>query len=122
MKNTRQNDGRWRARCSGEATSPSIEVRIEELFLHGFAMGDRFRISDALECGLAQLIAEQGVPVLRPATPVTIERLDGGAFTVALGSKAQAIGNRVAQAVYRGLAQDARISGRLPSPSPVSYR
>ncbi len=80
----------------------NIEVNIEELVLHGFAPGDRYRIGEAVERELAQLFTEQGAPpsLTRGGE---IERLDGGAFEIAPGSKAEAVGAQVARAVYRGI-------------------
>ncbi|HEX9867630.1 MAG TPA: hypothetical protein VGC99_03370 [Candidatus Tectomicrobia bacterium] len=82
----------------------SLEVYIEELVLHGFPTGDRYRIAEAVERELARLFAEQGVPpsFTRGAD---IPRLDGGGFEVAQGSKPEVIGAQVAEAVYRGLSR-----------------
>ena len=82
----------------------NIELHIEELVLHGFAPGDRYRIAEAMERELAALFADQGVPPSM-AGEGDRARLDGGAFEVAQGSKAEAIGNQTAQALYRGLSQ-----------------
>ena len=82
----------------------SIELRIEELVLHGFSPGDRHRIGGAMERELARLLAEQG-------TPPSWERggevpsLSGGAIEVRPGLGAEMIGARAAQAVYRGLSR-----------------
>jgi hypothetical protein len=79
----------------------NVEVRIEELLLHGFAPGDRYRIGQAVERELVRLFTEQGVP---PSLTQggEIASMDGGAFNVAPGSKSETIGVQVAQAVYRG--------------------
>jgi hypothetical protein len=77
----------------------NLELRIEELVLRAFAPGDRYRIGDALERELARLFAEQGTPPSL-AQGSEIERLDGGAFEVKSGSRAEAIGVHAAQAVY----------------------
>jgi hypothetical protein len=80
----------------------NLELHIEELVLHGFAPADRYRIGDSMERELARLFAEQGTPPsLRQGSE--IERLDGGSFEAKAGSRAEAIGTRVAQAVYGGL-------------------
>ncbi|HUI06065.1 MAG TPA: hypothetical protein VL486_03570 [Verrucomicrobiae bacterium] len=80
----------------------NIEVRIEELMLHGFAPGDRRGIGAAVEQELTRLLAERGIsPEL--AKTNTVENLDGGSFKLAAGSKAEAIGVQVAQAVHGGL-------------------
>ncbi len=80
----------------------NVELHIEELVLRGFAPGDRYRIGDAMERELARLFDERGVPPSL-ARWSGIERLDGGAFEVAHGSKAEAVGVQVAQAIYGGL-------------------
>jgi hypothetical protein len=80
----------------------NVELHIEELILHGFAPGDRYRIGEALERELARLIGAADVP-LSLAHGVDVERVDGGAFRVTPGATADAIGGHVAQAVYGGL-------------------
>ena len=85
-------------------TRHNIELHIEELVLHGFAPGDRYAIGEAVQRELTRLFAEQGVhPAL--AKGRQIERVDGGAFHVRRGSRADAIGTQVAQSVYGGLKQ-----------------
>jgi hypothetical protein len=79
-----------------------IELHIEELVLHGFAAKDRHAIGEAVQRELSRLFAEQGVhPSL--AKGHKVERLDGVAFQVKQGSRADAIGAQVAQSVYGGL-------------------
>jgi hypothetical protein len=82
----------------------SIEVHIEELVLHGFAPGDRYRIGDAVERGLARLFAEQGVPPSL-AQESELAKLDAGAFKIAPGSGGEAVGAQVARKVYGGFSQ-----------------
>ena len=81
-----------------------IEVHIEELVLHGFVPGDRYRLSEAVERELARLISEQGVV---PAFTQNVEdaRIDAGAFTVAPGSSSEAVGAQIAQALLGGFQQ-----------------
>jgi hypothetical protein len=82
----------------------NVELHIEELVLHGFEPGDRYRIGDATERELARLFTEQATPpslTQRSEVP----RLDGGTFEVAPSSRAEAIGVQVAQAVYEGLSK-----------------
>ena len=65
----------------------NIELNIEELVLHGFSLGDRHHIGEAVERELTRLLADRGVPQ-------SLERgwevanMDGGAFEVAQGSRA----------------------------------
>ena len=82
----------------------NLELHIEELVLHGFAPGDRYRIAEAVQAELARLFTEQGVPPSLAGSS-GVARLDAGAFQVAENAKATAIGDQVAQAVYGGLAK-----------------
>ena len=82
----------------------SIELSIEELVLDGFAPGDRDGIGAAIEQGLAQLFAEQGLPAWLGQS-AEVAHLDGGSFSLTPHSTAAAVGAQVAQAVYRGLLQ-----------------
>jgi len=80
----------------------TVELHIEELVLHGFAPGDRYRIAEAVQAELTRLFTEQGVPSSLAASD-EITRLDAGAFPVAENSKAAVVGAQVAQVVYGGL-------------------
>ena len=82
----------------------NIELNIDELVLHGFAPGDRYRIVEAVEQELTRLLADKGVPQSLERGG-EIGHVDGGAFEVAQGSRAQVVGAQVAKAVYRGLRQ-----------------
>ena len=78
-----------------------IDLHIEQLVLHGFSPGDRYRIGEAVELELARLITEQGVPSsLR--RDGELARMDGGTFNVSPNSRAEVIGGQVAQSVYGG--------------------
>jgi len=80
----------------------TIELHIEELVLHGLALGDRYRIADAVQRELTRLFAAQGAP---PSLAHNLEsaRLDVGSFKVAPEARGEAIGVQVAQAVHGGL-------------------
>jgi len=80
----------------------TIELRIEELTLHGFGPGDRSRIGQSVERQLGRLFAEEGVPRLLTNNAETA-RVDGGSFELGPGAGAEAIGTHVARAVYEGL-------------------
>lgn len=82
-----------------------VELHLEELVLHGFSPGDRYRIGEAVERELTRLFIEQGVPPSL-AQGGEVAHLDGGMFKVAPGSKAEAIGAQIAQAVYGELRQE----------------
>lgn len=79
----------------------AIELKIDELVLHGFQYGDRFAIGDAIKSELKRLIAERGLP------PSLIKRgdlshLDAGGLNVSAGSRPEAIGANVARSIYGG--------------------
>jgi hypothetical protein len=81
-----------------------VELHIEELVLHGFAPGDGYSISEAVQSALQQLLTEQGLPPLLQQHSETA-RLDGGAFNLMPHGTPATVGTDVAQAVYRGLYQ-----------------
>ena len=82
--------------------SKNIELRIEELILDGFEESDRHVIGEAVEHELTRLFTEHGVP---PSLKNggRIDSLDGGAFEMTPGLRAEVIGARLAHAVYRGI-------------------
>lgn len=90
-----------------------VKVHIEELVLHGFAPGDRYRIASAVERELARLMGEGGLPG-SPGNPLTLGRINGGAFKVTAGAKPQAAGTEIARAVFRSLRQHASASAGGP--------
>jgi hypothetical protein len=79
----------------------SIELHIEQLVLHGFAPGDRYTFSNALEDELARMFAQQGVP-RSLFGPAELEQISGRDFRIARGATPRRIGTQAAQAVYRG--------------------
>lgn len=108
---TRQVDGQ------GDAGSPAVsslsvprravEVRIEELVLHGFAPGDRHAIADAVQVELARLM-QAGALLVRGQNELAFKRMDAGAFQVKRGSKAESSGTQIARSVFRSLRQQIR--------------
>ena len=83
------------------ANPQQIELHIEELVLHGFEVGDRYGIAEAVEHELARLLCQQGVPFSLRFENATDE-LKAPAFASAFGAKPPAIGRQIAQAVYQG--------------------
>ena len=82
----------------------AIELHIDELVLHGFAASERHAIGAAVERELARLIGGQGLtPAIERSG--TRGRVDGGAFDLAAGAPADAVGTQIAQAIYAGLVQ-----------------
>jgi hypothetical protein len=78
-----------------------VELHIEELILHGFAPEDRYRIGEAVEKELSNLLAERGMTVLENG--LEIAGLNVGDISIAKGARPEAIGAQVARAVYGGL-------------------
>ncbi|HJZ79457.1 MAG TPA: hypothetical protein VKD91_03905 [Pyrinomonadaceae bacterium] len=85
-------------------TPMNIELHIEELALHGFAPGDRYRIGEAVERELQRLLAEEGAPNLFD-DDVELPRIDAGAFNVKPNAKSETVGEQIAQAIYGGISQ-----------------
>ena len=83
--------------------SPSVELHIEELVLHGFPSGDRHRIGEALQRELTRLFTEESTPSL--AKSAEIDRLNGGSFQTTGTARPEATGVQVARAVFGGLKQ-----------------
>lgn len=80
----------------------NVELRIEELVLHGFEPADHHRIGEVVESELTRLFVEEGVPTSL-TREAGIDLVDGGAFEAQPDSGAEAIGALVARAVYGGL-------------------
>jgi hypothetical protein len=86
-----------------------IDVHIEELVLHGFAPAERDRIAEAVQLELSRLMTAKGQANFLKK-PLSLERIDGGAFKVQAGAKPDTTGTQIARAVYRGMRQQGRAS------------
>jgi hypothetical protein len=87
-----------------------LDLRIEELVLHGFSQGDCSRIAASLEQELAVLFLERGMP--RSFTRArNISQLDGGSFSLPQNSRAETVGSQLAQTVYDALQSSAEPHG-----------
>jgi hypothetical protein len=80
----------------------NVEINIDELVLHGFAPGDRYKIGQAVEHELERLVREQGLPGTWPAGR-NVDRLNAGTFSIKEGTRAESIGIQAAKTVYGGL-------------------
>lgn len=87
---------------SGPAGS-GLELRIDELVLHGFRPGDRYAIAEAVQRELGRLFTEAGVPPGLAARERELFRLDAGSFEMAHAATPDAVGTQVAGALYRSL-------------------
>jgi len=84
---------------TGPILPREIEVHIEELVLHGFAPGDRWKIGDAVDRELRTLLATKGIPARWLSGP---ERLDAGAMPGSSLTNPSLTGAEIGAAVYRG--------------------
>jgi hypothetical protein len=83
---------------------PSINLHIEELVLHGFAPGDRHRISEAVQQELTRLLSEQPIsPAFSKSS--SMDQIDGGEFRIANPAKPAAIGDQIAGAIHGGISR-----------------
>jgi hypothetical protein len=90
-----------------------VELRIEELVLHGVPPGDRLRVADAFERELSRIIAERGLP---PGLdrPRAVGSLIAPDLSVQRGAAPRATGENLAGAVYESLAGAATHSAGRP--------
>ncbi|HEY5055269.1 MAG TPA: hypothetical protein VIJ38_07805 [Acidobacteriaceae bacterium] len=80
----------------------AIDLRIDELILHGFPVRDRHRIAAALQRELSRLIAQGDLAHL-PPNSIQLDRIDAGSFRLDPAAGPNHIGRTVAQRVYRQL-------------------
>jgi hypothetical protein len=76
-----------------------VNVRIDELVLHGFDPRDRLAIGAAVERELARLLAGEG----SSPRPAHADRVDAGSFEVARDARPGAVGAEIARAIHGGL-------------------
>lgn len=82
------------------AVNQTIEVYIDKLVLHGFAPHQRHDIAAAVEAELTRLLTEGGVPdTLQSGGNIPL--LNKTNFSVNESNKGKAIGNKIANSVYK---------------------
>ena len=80
----------------------NIHLHIEELVLHGFSPGDRYRIAESAQSQLVSLLTEKGVPAAL-AGGGRMDLLNAGSFHVGTAARPEGMGAQIAAAVYGGL-------------------
>jgi hypothetical protein len=80
----------------------SLELRIEELVLRGFAPEDRYRIAEAVEGELTRLFTKGGLPAWMHHGG-DLAYLGGITFEAAPDAGARDIGVHLARSLYGGL-------------------
>ena len=84
---------------------PPIRLRIDRLLLDGVTVGDPAALGRAVEAELSRLLTDGGTPF--GAAAASIGRLDAGEVSWGGGSS-DALGSRVAGAVYSSLGGERR--------------
>ena len=85
-------------------TPERIELMIDELALDGIGTGDQEGIRISVERELTRLFLEQGIPPTL-AQEADIARLEAGSVDFRKGMETDALGARIAQTLYEGLAR-----------------
>ena len=83
-------------------SQPSIQIRIEELVLHGFDSAKRYAIADAMQSELTRLFSERGASAALWGGGEALS-LNAGSFRVTSSMKVETIGSQVAQSIYASL-------------------
>jgi hypothetical protein len=83
----------------------NLDLRIEELILHGVPSADREQVAGAIGRALTRLFEQHGVPP-GLARLGEIDRLGAPALSLRPGDDAEALGARIARAIYDGLATE----------------
>ena len=80
----------------------NISLHIDELVLHGFTPGDRYRIAEAVQGELSRMFLERGVPPAL-ANGGNVSRVNAGSFSAGAAARPETTGGQIAEAVYGGL-------------------
>lgn len=99
----------------------AVEIRIDELVLHGFDPQSRHQIAEAIERELKQILTDRP----EAANPLQIAgaaHLDGGAFQVHPGAPAETTGAQVAKALFGQLNVATRKSAKAHRTAPAVPR
>jgi len=84
------------------AGGDSVELRIEELVLHGFAPGDRYRIGDAVQRELARLLQAHVFPGTLQ-DQVALDRINTGTVRLNRDMRPEGIGCQTAHTILSGI-------------------
>jgi hypothetical protein len=79
-----------------------VELHIEELILHGFKEGDRYRIAEALTSELSRLFSLGPIPESL-SEGLDVEGIDAGSFRTSVEPGPHNIGMGAARKIYGGL-------------------
>jgi hypothetical protein len=92
-----------------DARTGDLDVRIDELVLHGFGHADRYAVAEAVERELTRLLREEATPhgwfgTAADGRQVALHHFDAGAFELPQDAGPRTMGIHLAQAIHSGLA------------------
>ena len=93
--------GRARGR-SRIVTEPSVELTIQELIVDGVEASQRHPLGEAVRTELTRLLKDEGLSA-QAQSPRALAEVDGGAISIQRGDRGEAVGGRIARAIYGGL-------------------
>ena len=79
-----------------------IEVKIDELILHGFHFSEKYAIGESIRAELGRLF-NNGEMQRIFENSVYVNNINAGSIRLQPGSNSEAVGKRTAGAVYNGL-------------------
>lgn len=91
-----------------------LDLRIDELTLHGFRPGDRYAIAAAVERELSRLLIEEGAPALDAGS---VFRVDAGTFEAPHDATPDTVGTQVARAIHRSLSTARAVNRKMEAES-----
>jgi len=90
---------KWRQKNTGEH---EIQVKIDELILHGFNLSDRYVIGESIKAELGRLFNNADIQLISKKN-AAVNSINAGSFTISQGSNSVMTGKRTAGAVYNGI-------------------
>jgi len=81
----------------------AVQLHIDELVLAGFRAGDRYRIQDAVQHALEEMIASGALTLPRPAKSLAVHAVAPQTATLRDAASPRDIGSVVARSVLGGL-------------------
>lgn len=82
----------------------NLELKIDDLVLHGLPAFDKDRIARAMQGELERLFAERGVPAFLQSGG-SVASINGESIQVAPNSSPESVGVQVARALYGGMSE-----------------
>lgn len=81
--------------------TPNLDLYIENLILYDLPHLDHAQLGAVIQQELTRLFTERGIPTSLQQSH-SVASLDGGTFTVSPDASVEAVGGKIAQAVYGG--------------------